>query len=114
LKFCKEKGFSFEQTCFGTSTTWHSLKVVKSKSKVVESKWHLINETQTFYQKLNTQKRKSPNKPIITIAMETLKKIKSNHKTIMVPWWVERKNKYNKYNKKKFMDRHKHLRNKTI
>jgi hypothetical protein len=25
---------------------------------------------------------------MITIAMEALKKIKSNHKTITVPWWV--------------------------
>jgi hypothetical protein len=67
LKFCKEKGSSFEQTCFGTSTTSHSSKVVKCKS-------HLINETKTFHQKNNTQKKKSPNKPMITIAMETLKK----------------------------------------
>jgi hypothetical protein len=40
----------------------------------------LINETKTFHQINNTQKKKSPNKPMITIAMETLKKIKSNHK----------------------------------
>jgi hypothetical protein len=85
LKFCKEKKSSFEQTCFGTSIASHSSKVVKSKSKVVECKSHLINETKTFHQKINAQKKKSPNKPMITIAMEALKKIKSNHKTITVP-----------------------------
>jgi hypothetical protein len=39
---------------------------------------------------------------MITIAMETLKKIKSNHKTITVPWWVEKGKKLPK--KIKFMD----------
>jgi hypothetical protein len=80
-----KKRSSFGQTCFVHQLHHILQKFVKSKSKVVECKSHLINETKTFHQKFNTQKRKSPNTPMITIAMETLKKIKSNHKTIMVP-----------------------------